>query len=128
MSFDLSVLRMAGAMATHSAERHALISRNIANADTPGYKARDVDFHSVLKAHTQPGEVQKTHQNHLPAVQMRSDAEVMYRIPLMPSLDGNTVDSQMEQSAFAENSVHFLTTLRILNGRISGMMTAIKGE
>ena len=110
------------------AKRTSLLANNVANADTPGFKARDIDFQSILNAQTKSGEVQRTHQNHLAVRQPSAQSDVMYRVPLMPSIDGNTVDTQLEQSAFAENSVHFLTTLRILNGRISGMLTAIKGE
>ena len=120
-----------------SARRTHLLANNLANADTPGFKARDLDFKSALQ------EAQNAAQQKGPqAVQLKGSdarhfvdasandpyADVLYRVPLMPALDGNSVDTQMEQAEFAANSTQFLTGLRILNGRIKGMMTAIKGE
>lgn len=116
------------------AERTEVLARNIANADTPGYKARDLDFHAVLQAQTAAAgkpqaQVQRTHNNHLQDdVVSGSAAELGYRVPLMPSLDGNTVEAQVEQAEFAQNALQFQASLRFLNGRLSGLMTAIKGE
>ncbi len=113
--------------------RTDVLAANIAQADTPGYKARDFDFHQVLaaqKAQAAPtarlAVTHAAHRSSSPAA--TDDASLAYRVPLMPSLDGNTVDTQIEQGEFAQNSMEYLTTLRILNGRIKGMMSAIKGE
>ena len=113
--------------------RTDVLAANIAQADTPGYKARDFDFHQVLaaqKAQAAPASrLATTHAAHRSTSPVGADdASLAYRVPLMPSMDGNTVDTQIEQGEFAQNSMEFLTTLRILNGRIKGMMTAIKGE
>ena len=115
-------------------ERTEVLARNIANADTPGYKARDLDFRAVLAAQTQQADnaaagLRATNARHLadPAAgQVTGDLQ--YRVPLMPSLDGNTVDAQVEQAEFAQNSLQFMASLRFVNGKLSGLMTAIKGE
>lgn len=91
-----------------------MLASNIANADTPGYLARDIDFRQAL-AQVQNGG-------------SPGDLEPMYRIPLQPTRDGNTVDLQQEQAAFAENSVRYQATLMFINSRISGLRTALTGE
>ncbi len=112
-------------------ERTEVLARNIANADTPGYKARDLDFKAVLAAQTnaaaQP--LRTTDSRHLAdSTAGQLDGNLKYRMPLMPSLDGNTVEAQVEQAEFAQNSLQFMASLRFVNGKFSGMMTAIKGE
>ena len=117
------------------AQRTEVLARNIANADTPGFKSRDLDFQAVLAAQTakssggQEASIQRTHSQHLQdnAIQNHSQ-DLGYRVPLMPSLDGNTVESQVEQAEFAENALQFQASLRFLNGKLTGLMTAIRGE
>jgi flagellar basal-body rod protein FlgB len=113
--------------------RAELIANNLANADTPDYKARDIDFRAALSsAGAGPGGVQlaTTRANHLGGSTAGSgiDAAAQYRVPLAPSLDGNSVDVQVEQAAFAENSVRYQATLTFLNSRLRGLMTAITGQ
>lgn len=115
------------------ATRAELIANNLANADTPDFKARDIDFRSALaNAGTQPGAVQlsTTRAGHLGGAGLASDgaAGAQYRVPLTPALDGNSVDVQVEQAAFAENSVRYQATLTFLNSRLRGLMTAITGQ
>lgn len=117
------------------AQRTEVLARNIANADTPGYQARDLDFKAVLAAQTagksgaSTHAVQRTHAMHLQDQQASISApSLQYRVPLMPSLDGNTVESQVEQAEFAENALQFQASFRFLNGKFSGLMSAIKGE
>ncbi len=114
------------------ANRAELLAGNIANADTPNYKARDIDFRHVLKQagkSSNSSEIVTTNARHInSAGTSKMGAEIMYRIPNQPSLDGNTVDLQTERSAFMENSIMYQASLRFLNGRISGLMTAIRGE
>ncbi|MDX1697822.1 MAG: flagellar basal body rod protein FlgB, partial [Thiohalobacterales bacterium] len=69
-----------------------------------------------------------THANHITRTESAGSASTLYRVPHQASLDGNTVDTQIEQQKFAENAMRYQTTLRFLNGKISGMMKAIKGE
>lgn len=115
------------------AQRTSVLANNIANSDTPGYKARDIDFQSVLKtrlenAGSATGSIKRTHATHLDTHAPIGREALQYRMPLMASLDENTVDTQLEQAAFAENSTQFLTALRFLNGKIAGLQSAIKGE
>ena len=98
-------------------QRLAMITSNIANAATPGYKARDLDFAAALKARSEGlGSDRATQQ------------ATRYRVPVMPSLDGNTVEMATEQTAFAENAVGYSATLTFLKGRVETITRAIKGE
>ena len=111
--------------------RSSLLATNIANADTPGYKARDMDFRAVLDKAAGASAVQlrATQKGHI-GFDTRSgpDAPALYRVPLQPSLDGNTVDLQTERAEFTQNAVRYQSTLTFLNGRFKGLLTAIKGE
>lgn len=113
-------------------QRTALLANNIANASTPGYKARDIDFQALL---TQAGsrnlrnvDVMKTHQRHLTGVSLSTEAETLYRVPNQASVDGNTVDEQIENAAFARNALEFQASFQFLNGKFTGLMKALKGE
>lgn len=114
--------------------RTDLLARNIANADTPGYHARDIDFAAELNKAMGGRElpaavtVRATHKSHQAAATGTPDIDRQYRVPLVPSFDGNTVDAQIEQAAFAENNVQFLASLRFLDGRFRSLLSAIKGE
>ena len=115
------------------AYRSNLIASNIANTDTPRYKARDVDFKRVLSRQVTPGgfepiTIAKTNNRHIRQELPLSGAEPMYRNPLQASLDGNTVDAHLEYTRFAENAVQYQTSLHLLSGRFKGLMSAIKGE
>lgn len=97
--------------------RLGLIASNIANAATPNYKARDIDFAAALEAR----------------MAGRSGAQAIsgatqYRVPVMPSLDGNTVEMSTEQTAFAENAVGYQATLQFIRGRVETLTRALKGE
>ncbi len=111
-------------------KRSSLLASNIANADTPGYKARDIDFRAALaKAGNDQVAMKTTHGNHIAAAgSSRSNPEILYRTPTQPSLDGNTVDSQQEKARFTENAIRYQSTLTFLNGKLSGLKLAIKGE
>ncbi|MDB6046613.1 MAG: flgB [Gammaproteobacteria bacterium] len=114
-------------------QRTEVLATNLANADTPNYRARDVDFKAALAVAGSPGSavsLATTNPGHLSTATPGGAAtpDLKYRVPLAPSLDGNTVDVQMEQAAFAQNSVHFQATLTFLNARLRGLMTAITGQ
>lgn len=94
-------------------QRMSVLASNIANAATPGYKARDIDFSSAL---------QMAEGGQSPEVAIR------YRIPVQPSLDGNTVELATEQTAFAENALAYRSSLSFLQGRIGTITRALKGE
>ncbi|MGR9051429.1 MAG: flagellar basal body rod protein FlgB [Gammaproteobacteria bacterium] len=110
-------------------KRSEVLAANLANADTPNYKARDLEFHSVLKQ-VQPSNasLERTRPGHLAPPDVVLGAELLYRNPSQPSLDGNTVEAHVEQAKYAENAVQYQASLRFINGRISGLMTAIRGE
>ncbi len=113
-------------------QRMEVLANNLANVDTPGYKARDIDFKAALAAAGSPqgGVTMTTTDAKDIAINPTSDgcAALKYRVPLEPSLDGNTVDSQQEQAAFADNTVHYQATLTFLSMRLRNLMTAITGQ
>lgn len=113
-------------------QRTEVLAANLANADTPGYRARDIDFKSALAAASSnaPVRLETTRAGHIGAGTANGlpAAELKYRTPLAPSLDGNTVDAQLEQSAFAENTVRYQATLSFLSSKFRGLMTAITGQ
>lgn len=110
--------------------RTEVLASNLANADTPGYKARDVDFESALKQADAGGRTLTTTQpGHIRTGTGGGAAggPLLYRVPLQPSQDGNTVDTQREQAAFSENAIRYQASLEFLGGRISSLVDAIKG-
>ena len=98
--------------------RSEILSQNIANADTPGYKARDINFHDVL-AQSISGDELNTSMH---------DQDFFYRVPNQPSLDGNTVDEHLEQAEFSKNSLEYMTSLELLRLKFSGLSSVIRGE
>ncbi len=112
--------------------RSSILAANIANADTPGYKARDMDFAALLKRMQQPSgssfAMTRTDARHLNAATVAIDPAIQYRNPINPSLDGNTVDMQTEQARFSENAVEYQTSLTLLNTKIKNLLLAIKGQ
>ncbi|MCG8435567.1 MAG: flagellar basal body rod protein FlgB [Gammaproteobacteria bacterium] len=111
------------------ARRMEVLAGNLANADTPHYKARDIDFREVLReTNNEALKMQTSHQAHSASANETQLAPLKYRIPLQPALDGNTVDTNLEKAAFAENSVQYQASLQFVNGRIRSMMLALTGD
>ena len=114
--------------------RSQLLAANLANSDTPNFKARDVDFKAALASVKEPHggslPLRLTQSAHQQASVSAGDNDptLLYRVPLAPALDGNTVDPQLEQAAFAENAVRYQATLTMLNSRLRSLMTAITGQ
>ena len=112
--------------------RSSILAANIANADTPDYKARDMDFTAMMQqAKTNQSnrfQMSRTHDNHLSAGTVQVDPNIKFRNPLHASLDGNTVDMHAEQARFSQNAVQYQTSLTMLNGKIGGLKLAIKGQ
>ena len=113
-------------------QRNTVIANNIANADTPGFKARDFDFKAALaEAGGQSfgaEQVTVTHERHLGGGDGPGSAgPLLYRVPMQPAQDGNTVETDREQAVFAENSVRYQASLHFLNGRIQTMVNVLKG-
>jgi flagellar basal-body rod protein FlgB len=114
-----SLFGVHGAALEVRSQRMGVLASNIANASTPGFKARDIDFSAALSSVENAGATSG------------GDAiggALKYRVPTMPSMDGNTVELSTEQTAFAENAVQYQTTLSFLNGRIGQITRALKGE
>ena len=109
-------------------KRNDIIASNIANAATPNYKARDINFLDEFKKVTNTGEIKTTHSNHIPTKNYNISGKAFYRDPIIASLDGNTVELSVEQMQFAENTMKYQTTLKFLNGKINKMLSAIRGE
>lgn len=114
------------------AARAQLLAQNIANADTPHYKARDIDFSAALASAGQqlnPAHLRVTDARHIAAPdQQRFGADTLFRTPHAASLDGNSVDSEYEKSEFLRNAVEYQASLKFLDGKIRTLLTAIKGE
>ncbi len=129
ISFDKALGNIPGNLKLY-AERSSLLASNLANSDTPGFKARDIDFRTVLaKAGGAQMTLKTTQSGHLGgASTAMSEATKLYRVPMQPSIDGNTVDSQVEQAEFTKNALHYQSTLTFLNGKFKGLRLAIKGE
>lgn len=114
------------------AQRQQLLAGNIANADTPNYKAVDIDFAKTLRtatgpnqpvvlATTAPGHIQSPGSNPL-------GAKTMYRDAVQPSIDGNTVDMDVERAQFIDNSIRYQFALDRVSGKFQDMQTALKGQ
>lgn len=110
------------------AQRAEILASNIANADTPGYKARDIDFKSILGnvGFQNSTALRRTHPQHIQISSAETSAELLYRTPDQPSLDGNTVDIHREKSAFAENAFRYQASLQFLSNKFKGMMTVLR--
>tara|TARA_R110002167_G_scaffold199597_4_gene402854 strand:+ start:293 stop:679 length:387 start_codon:yes stop_codon:yes gene_type:complete len=98
-------------------QRMGVLASNIANAGTPGYKAKDIDFNAALQAAEGGTDVSSA-----------INKATLYRVPVMPSLDGNTVELQNEQLAFSENAVGYAATLEFIRGRVDTVTRALKGD
>ena len=113
--------------------RQKLLASNIANADTPGYKARDVDFAAALRdalaGSSEELPVVRTAEAHLAGKTGESimGSPVMYRRPLQPSADGNTVDMDVERVQFADNALRYEASVTFVNAKLKGILSAIQG-
>ncbi|MCP4406981.1 MAG: flagellar basal body rod protein FlgB [Gammaproteobacteria bacterium] len=112
------------------AQRSEVLAANLANADTPNYKARDIDFKAALNQvqSTQHSPLMTTHDKHIGSSDSSPGSELLYRVPEQSSLDGNTVDARVEQAEFTENALQYQASLTFLGGRIQGLRNAIRGE
>lgn len=109
-------------------QRMEVLSKNIANADTPNYKAQDVDFRSVLKGTQLPTAMNATQRGHFSESKMISDANLFYTTPLNSSVDGNTVELSVEQAKYGRAAAQYQATLRFIESDVSGIRKALKGE
>lgn len=130
LSFHQDALRI-------RAQRQEIIAANIANADTPNYKARDVDFKSAMQQATQQAasgglSTAKTSGKHMNGVATNNTSaglgEPLFRPIMQGSIDGNTVDMDVERNSFADNAIRYQASLQMMNGQIKKMLTAIQGQ
>ncbi|MEE9332051.1 MAG: flagellar basal body rod protein FlgB [Methylophilaceae bacterium] len=118
------------------AHRQELIAANIANADTPNYKARDIDFKTAMQQATQlstNGGLSKTSEQHMNGTATGNTStaglgEPLFRPIIQGSVDGNTVDMDVERNEFADNAIRYQASLQMMNGQIKKMLTAIQGQ
>lgn len=110
-------------------QRAAVLADNLANADTPNFKARDITFQEALQLNMSDKNVDiaKTNERHL-GTSSDGGPELLYRTPQQPSIDGNTVEEQVEQAAFMKNSLDFQFSFTKVNGSFKGLIKAIRGD
>ncbi len=126
-------LRFQQAALNLRAARQELLASNVANADTPNYKARDVDFASALRnamgGTSEELPVVQTSPAHMAGATGESimGAPVMYRRPLQPSADGNTVDMDVERAQFADNALRYEASVMFVSAKLKGILSAIQG-
>lgn len=115
------------------AQRQQVIASNIANVDTPGYVARDIDFNAALQnaltGQQAPGLAQ-TNAGHMTITSSegRIGSPLAYTVQTQPSLDGNSVDLDQQRANFTDNAIRYESTLRFINGHVKTMLSAITGQ
>ncbi|HAZ78330.1 MAG TPA: flagellar basal body rod protein FlgB [Porticoccaceae bacterium] len=124
--FD-STLGLHGQALSLRSERMEVLSRNIANADTPNFKAQDLDFRSALKGVQQGNEIKTTHAGHVSSFEGASP-NLFYTKPLNASSDGNTVEISVEQAKYGRAAAEYQATLRFLEGDISAIRKVLRGD
>lgn len=126
LKFGETVLRL-------RSHRHELLSANLVNADTPGFKARDINFPEVLAMQLQGSSIagaglKRTHERHLPGVGQAGEPSALYRVPVQPSVDGNTVDPDLERGHFVKNAFMTEGALSFLGSTLRSRLSAITGQ
>jgi len=108
-------------------QRMEVLARNIANADTPNFKAQDVDFKAMLKE-AKADYISSTHEKHFAGIQEGPDNGMRFRTPFNSSFDGNTVEMSVEQAQYGKAASEYQATLQFLENRIGGIRKALRGE
>jgi flagellar basal-body rod protein FlgB len=112
-------------------QRAEMLANNLANADTPNFKARDFDYRALVRAAVdaqQANGLRGTHSAHFGMNGPAGEGSLQYRVPMQPSLDGNTVDSDIEMANFARNALDFQASLTFLQSKFRGLRAAVRGE
>ena len=120
----------------YRSQRAEILSNNIANADTPNFKARDLDFSTVLASETKetpatPFSLKTTNVKHITEKESAGDiyeGALLYSTPAQPAIDQNTVDQQVEVAKYAENGIRFDAAFTRLNGAFKGLLKALRGD
>lgn len=120
-----SALRLRG-------QRAAVLASNLANIDTPNYKARDLDFKQILNraaGESNQFAARVTNERHMSMdTRFGEDPDLLYRTPQQPSIDGNTVEDQIEHAEYMKNALAFQTSFQFLNSKFQGLKSAIRGD
>jgi flagellar basal-body rod protein FlgB len=110
------------------AKRTEILANNLANSDTPGFKSRDMNFQAMLAKESQSGlAMSGTNSAHISGSASRN-SDLLYRNPSQPSIDGNTVDTQIEQTIFTRNAMDYNSSFEFLSSKFKGLKSAIRGE
>lgn len=109
-------------------DRAVLLSTNIVNSETPNYKAKDIDFYKVMNGLDNSQPLETTSSAHIQREDMVGGSEVKFRIPMQFSMDGNTVDPEIERKNFLENSLRYQVNLSFIQNKADQIMKAIKGD
>ncbi|MDX1795853.1 MAG: flagellar basal body rod protein FlgB [Hydrogenovibrio sp.] len=116
-------------------EREGILANNLANADTPNFKARDLDWRKEMRdaqeqldtSRFKP-DMKRTNSRHIEGfADISTDDYLKYRVPTQPALDGNTVETHVEKAKFMENALQYQASLEFINGKISGIRNALTG-
>lgn len=115
---------------TLRSQRSEILAANIANTDTPQFKAKDINFSDILRNQETRLETKlsTTNERHVKPVTDSMSGSLLYRLPTKETSNGNTVEAEVEQAAFSENAIAYQTSIQFLNGTISGLRLAIKGQ
>ena len=108
--------------------RNEILASNIANAATPNFKARDLDFEVELAKALSVGPLKTSKDGHIALASKNLPGKVQYRKPLHPSMDGNTVEISVEQAKYGKAAAEYQASLRFIESRVSGIRRALKGE
>ena len=133
MSFNIdNALGIHEAALTLRSQRAQLLASNLANADTPNFKSRDIDFQEMLANQKNNGGgtgLRTTHARHIKDdAGITGSMELQYRVPNQPSVDGNTVDTQVEKAEFMKNALHYQASLTFIDGRLKSLKSAFRGD
>jgi flagellar basal-body rod protein FlgB len=111
-------------------QRAEVLAANLANSDTPGYKARDFDFKALLNSEIDSSSrLKTTNSMHIqPESGPVPFLQLLYRTPMQPSMDGNTVDTEREHVAFSTNAVEYQASIGFINSKISSIRKALRGD
>ncbi|PUA26395.1 MAG: flagellar basal body rod protein FlgB [Cellvibrio sp. 79] len=112
-------------------ERASVLANNLANIDTPNYKAKDLDFKQALqqKMSSSGFDLETTQDRHIGGEGFNTaEGDVLYRTPQQPSIDGNTVEDQIEHAEYMKNALAFQASFQFLNSKFTGLRSAIRGE
>lgn len=110
-------------------DRALLLTSNLANSSTPNYKARDINFQKLLQDQAPLGEALATDDaKHLQPANSMNGEPILYRTPMQKSMDGNTVDEEIERKSFLENAIHYQVNLTFIQSKANELIHAIKGE